>query len=183
MRGVKVFAIWLFVSGIFLGNVLSVNIVHSGGPPQPYYADYVVGQIELPDGVSTDELRVVACISGCNVYQTEVATIDELGRYRLALHPEDRRLSGRSAIVYLLNDHGRIKANETVAFSGGFETHRLNLTFDVSLPVAPDAPDYPAVGDEVIPLLPGYAIVFGIVAIMLGIVLGKRRRLHWSLKG
>ena len=108
MRGVKVVAIWLFVSGMFLGNVLSVNIVLGGGPPQPYYADYVVGQIELPDGVSTDELRVVACISGCNVYQTEVATIDELGRYRLALHPEDRRLSGRSAIIYLLYDHGRI---------------------------------------------------------------------------
>ena len=69
-----------------------------------------------------------------------------------------------------------------MAFSGGFETHQLNLTFEAPLPVAPDAPDYPAVGDEVIPLLPRYAIVFGIIAIMLGIVMGKGKGLNWGLK-
>ncbi len=175
MRGIKLFAIGLFAAGMFLGNVLPVNIAYGGGPPQPYYADYVMGNIELPGNTSRDELRVVACISGCNVYETEAAPITEDGSYKLALHPEDRRLAGRLAIIYLLNDHGRIKANEVVSFSGGFETHQLDLTFDVALPVAPDAADLPVVGDELIPLLPKYAIAFGISAILVGFILSNCR--------
>ena len=172
----------LFVLSMFTGHVLLSDVSYAGGPPQPYYADYVMGKIDLGDTVVAEDLRVAACISGCQVYETDHVSIDENGDYKLALHPEDRRLAGRTAIIYLLNDYGRVRANETVAFSGGFKTHQLDLTFEKALPVPPDLPDLPAVGDEVIPLLPGYAIVFGISAIMLGIILGKEKGLNWRLK-
>ncbi len=163
------------VLSMLVGNVLVNNIAHAGGPPQPYYADYVIGQIDLKDRIVSDDLRVIACISGCHVYETDGASIGENGDYKLALHPEDRRLSGRLAIIYLANDYGRVRANETVAFSGGFKTHKIDLTFNESLPIPPDLPSLPAVGDEIVPLLPKYVIVFGISAIILGVVLSKRR--------
>jgi len=170
--------VWLFVACIALGNGLAGGVLYAGGPPQPYYADYVIGRIVIADEVSTDNLSVVACIAGCHVYESEGASIDEDGSYRLALHPEDRRLSGRAAIVYLLNDYGKIRANETVVFSGGFKTHQLNLTFNESLPVPPDLPDLPAVGDELVPLVPKYAMVFGISVIIVSVLVGKRRLGH-----
>ena len=172
----------LFALSMFAGHLLLSDVSYAGGPPQPYYADYVMGTIDLGDSVVTEDLRIAACISGCQVYETNHVTIGEDGEYKLALHPEDRRLAGRIAIIYLLNDYGRVRANETVAFSGGFKTHQLNLTFEKSLPVPPDLPDLPAVGDEVIPLLPGYAIVFGVSAIMLGIISGKPKRLNRRMK-
>tara|TARA_B100000029_G_scaffold109047_2_gene100536 strand:- start:283 stop:831 length:549 start_codon:yes stop_codon:yes gene_type:complete len=174
-------AVWLVVFSMFVGNVLASEVLYAGGPPQPYYADYVMGQIVVPDGVTNDNLRIAACISGCQVYETDHAPIDEDGRYKLALHPEDRRLAGRTAIVYLLNDYGKVRANETVVFSGGFKTHQLDLTFNEALPVPPDLPVLPMVGDEIIPLLPKYAIVLGISAILVSLVLSRRRFTRGSI--
>ncbi len=165
----------LFVVSMLIGHVGLDNVSHAGGPPQPYYADYIIGQIDLGDQVMSEGLRVVACISGCPVYETDQMAVSEDGDYKLALHPEDRRLAGRVAIIYLLNDYGRVRANETVTFSGGFKTHKVDLSFDESLPVPPDLPDLPAVGDDVVPILPKYAIIFGIGAIVGGFMLSKRR--------
>ena len=165
----------LFVLSMLAGHVLLGDVSYAGGPPQPYYADYVMGEIVLADGVAVDNLKVAACIAGCQVYETDYAPIGEDGRYKLALHPEDRRLAGRTAIIYLLNDHGKVRANETVVFSGGFKTHQVDLTFNEFLPVSPDLPDLPAVGDELIPILPKYAVVFGIGSIILGLILSNRK--------
>ncbi len=165
----------LFVVVVFAGGVPVWEVLDAGGPPQPYYADYVIGQIDLGEQVVVQDLRVSACISGCNVYETDKVGIGENGEYKLALHPEDRRLAGRSAIIYLSNDYGRLRANETVVFSGGFKTHKVDLTFNEILPVPPDLPSLPSVGDEFIPLLPKYATIFGISAIILSVILSKRR--------
>ena len=167
--------IGLFALSVLICNVLSNNVSYAGGPPQPYYADYVMGLIDLGDQGVAEHLRVAACISGCPVYETDHVAIGENGDYKLALHPEDRRLSGRVAIIYLLNDYGRVRANQTVVFSGGFKTHKVDLTFNESLPVPPDLPRLPVVGDEVIPLLPKYVKGFGISAIIVSGILSKRR--------
>ncbi len=178
MRRTWIVAIGMFALTVLIANVLWSNISYAGGPPQPYYADYVMGQIDLGDQVVADGLRVAACISGCPVYETDHVSVGENGEYKLALHPEDRRLAGRVAIIYLLNDYGRVRANETVAFSGGFKTHQLDLTFNESLPIPPELPDLPVVGDEIVPLLPKYAIVFGISAIIVSfaIISGRLTR-------
>lgn len=175
MKEIWKVTVGLFVVAVLMGSVLVEDVIYAGGPPQPYYADYVMGEVVVSDHVVSDNLRVVACISGCHVYETAHAAIDGEGRYKLALHPEDRRLAGRTAIIYLLNDHGKVRANETVVFAGGFKTHQLDLTFNEALPVPPDLPDLPSVGDELIPLLPKYAIVFGICAIMVSFALSRRR--------
>ena len=165
----------LLAVALLLGNVSVKEVLYAGGPPQPYYADYVMGEVISSSKVGSDNLMVAACIAGCNVYETDYAAVEADGRYKLALHPEDRRLSGRTAIIYLLNDYGRVRANETVVFSGGFKTHRLDLTFNGSLPVPPDLPDLPAVGDELIPLLPKYMVAVGISAILLSFIISRRR--------
>ncbi len=172
MRGIVV---GLFVVTVLLGSVLVNEVVYAGGPPQPYYADYVMGQVDLGDRIVAGDVRVSACISGCHVYETDHVSIGENGEYKLALHPEDRRLAGRVAIIYLSNDYGRVRANETVTFSGGFKAHKVDLTFNDSLPIPPDLPDLPAVGDELVPLLPKYAIVLGISVIVVSFIVSKRK--------
>ena len=37
----------LFVVVVFAGGVPVWEVLDAGGPPQPYYADYVIGQIDL----------------------------------------------------------------------------------------------------------------------------------------
>ena len=175
MRRIWSLALGLFAFGLLVGNSGFVYTAYAGGPPQPYYADYVMGQVDIPDASFSEGLKVAACISGCHVYQTESVSIDEDGNYKLALHPPDRRLAGRTAIIYLLNDYGRVRANETVDFSGGFKTHKLDLTFAESLPVPPDLPALPMVGAPLIPLLPKYVIAFGISAIAVSFIISKRR--------
>ena len=177
MRRTWSLALGLFALGLVVGNVGFVFTAYAGGPPQPYYADYVMGKVDIPDGIGSEGLRVSACISGCHVYQTEDASIEENGDYKLSLHPADRRLAGRTAIIYLSNDYGSVRANDTVSFSGGFKTHQVDLTFEKGLPVSPDLPELPLVGDAVIPQLPLFAIVFGIASIILGIIIGKAKNI------
>tara|TARA_B100001123_G_C15267893_1_gene1009155 strand:+ start:755 stop:1303 length:549 start_codon:yes stop_codon:yes gene_type:complete len=175
MKGIWKVVVGLFALGMLMSQGSFNDVSHAGGPPQPYYADYVIGQITLKEGFVGENLKVAACISGCHVYETDQVSIDENGQYKLALHPEDRRLAGRVAIIYLVNDYGRVRANETVAFSGGFKTHKVDLTFNEPLPVPPDLPSLPAVGDEIIPLLPKYAIVFGVSALIVSFIISRRR--------
>ncbi len=73
------------------------------------------------------------------------------------------------------NDYGGVRENETVTFSGGFKAHKVDLTFNDSLPIPPDLPDLPAVGDELVPLLPKYAIVLGISVIVVSFIVSKRK--------
>ncbi len=50
----------LFVVVVFAGGVPVWEVLDAGGPPQPYYADYVIGQIDLGEQVVVQDLRVSA---------------------------------------------------------------------------------------------------------------------------
>ena len=170
----------LLSSGVV--GFFSATEVAAGGPPQPYYADYVSGHVILSDGSSAAGLTVVACLEGCNVYQTEPAAVNENGNYKLELYPPDRRFTGRSATFYIQNEHGRIRAMERVEFGGGFKSHVLDLYFEGHLPVATESPSLPLVGDPMVPLLAKGVVLFGLLALAIGSALGLLQVMPNELK-
>ena len=167
---------------------LTATEVGAGGPPQPYYADYVSGHVVMSDGSSAKGLTVVACLEGCNVYESEPAEINENGNYKLELYPTDRRLTGRSASFYIQNEYGRLRAMERVEFGGGFKSHVLDLYFVGRLPTSLESPTLPSVGDQMVPLIARNVVLFGWVTlaaggglIMLQISSNRRKRNLWKL--
>ncbi|GIS83119.1 MAG: hypothetical protein CM1200mP15_17510 [Dehalococcoidia bacterium] len=94
----------LFVVVVFAGGVPVWEVLDAGGPPQPYYADYVIGQIDLGEQVVVRIYEFPRAYQGVSIRNGKGFGIGENGEYKLALHPEDRRLAGRSAIIYLSND-------------------------------------------------------------------------------
>ncbi|MEC9308232.1 MAG: hypothetical protein VX966_01825 [Chloroflexota bacterium] len=157
--------------GFGVGGVFTVAPVTAGGPPQPYYADYVSGHVVLSDGSSAAGLILVACLEGCHVYQTEPVEIDEDGNYKLELYPDDRRFIGRSASFYIQNEYGRIRAMERVGFGGGFKSHVVDLSFEGQLPVATGNPSLPLVGDPMVPLIAKGVVGFGGLTLAIGVLL------------
>ena len=176
----------LTVMVVLLGSgvvsFFTASEVAAGGPPQPYYADYVSGHVILSDGSSAEGLTVLACLAGCNVYQTEPAVINEDGNYKLELYPPDRKFAGRSATFYIQNEYGRIRAMERVEFGGGFKSHVLDLYFEGQLPVATENPSLPLVGDPTVPLIAKGIVLFGLLALATGSVLGLLQVMPNELK-
>ena len=172
MLRVMVVLVGCGVVGFFTATPLS-----AGGPPQPYYADYVSGHVVLSDGSSAAGLTLLACLEGCNVYQTEPVEINEDGNYKLELYPSDRRFIGRSATFYIQNEYGRIRAMEQVGFGGGFKSHVLDLYFEGQLPTSVEDPRLPSVGDPMVPLIGKGVVFFGTLALAIGSVL-----IIWQMK-
>jgi len=179
----KVFVIWVAVGVV---GTFTVTDVGAGGPPQPYYADYVSGHVTFSDGRSPADLELVACLEGCNVYQSEPAIINESGNYKLELYPPDKAFTGRWATFYIKNEYGRIRAMETVAFGGGFKSHVMDLYFEGVLPTSLESPSLPLVGDPLVPVLAKGVILFGLGSLSIGALLlwvrSVPQRGSWDLR-
>ena len=148
----------------------------SGVPPLPYNADIFSGAIYL-DGVPAPEgLQMVACVSTCDEFQTQTVLTGPGGSYSvLAIHPENRSLRGAQITFHIVNQHGRIQAQEHVYFEGGFNSEVLDLNFTGPLPAPaptpapPVPPTLPAVGDPILPLLPKLVMGGGVLALVGGV--------------
>ena len=148
----------------------------SGVPPLPYNADIFSGAIYL-DGVPAPEgLQMVACVSTCDEFQTQPVLTGPGGSYSvLAIHPENRSLRGAQITFHIVNQHGRIQAQEHVYFEGGFNSEILDLNFTGPLPAPtptpgpPVPPTLPAVGDPILPLLPKLVMGGGVLALVGGV--------------
>ena len=112
----------------------------SGVPPLPYNADIFSGAIYLDGAPAPEGLQMVACVSTCDEFQTQTVLTGPGGSYSvLAIHPENRSLRGAQITFHIVNQHGRIQAQEHVYFEGGFNSEVLDLNFTGPLP-APAPP-------------------------------------------
>jgi hypothetical protein len=160
----------------------AVPLQQGGVPPQPFHADLFSGKVILQSAPAPPGIQLVACIDGCQVFESQPVALNQGGEYTmLAANPENRRLRGRDVTFYLVNEYGRIKAAETAVFEGGFNLTRLDLHFNEPLPVAPPPPALPQVGDPLLPYLPPVALAVGATAVIVGIFLyvrGRRQRAY-----
>ena len=110
-------------------------------PPQPVFPEFISGTVTVQGSPAPAGAQLVACIDDCDtVYQSEPKTLAEGGRFeRLELDPGDDSLINRDVTFYLVNEFGRIKAQEVRPFIGVLGRYRVALTFLNPLP-APTAP-------------------------------------------
>ena len=151
----------------------------SGVPPLPYNADLFSGAIYLDGAPAPAGIQMVACVSRCDEFQTQPVLTGPGGSYSvLAIHPENRSLRGAQITFHIVNEHGRIQADEYVFFEGGFNSELLDLHFTGPLPAPvpptptpapPVPPTLPAVGDPILPMLPKLVMGGGVLALVGGV--------------
>lgn len=158
---------------------LGLGPAQSEVPPQAFFADYFSGVVVLDDPSSMGGIRLVACIRDCRTFESQGIELAADGMFALLeVNPTDRFLRGDQILFYLVNAHGRIRAVETAVFEGKYAITELRLTFDSSIPRPMRPPELPAVGDRIIPMLPGYVMGIGLALTAGGIsmlVIYRRR--------
>ena len=162
------------------------------GVPSPViYSGNVVVMGEAADG----GFSLVACVDGCQRYESVSVTTRDNGSYRtLIVGPPDGDFVDERITFWIVTDFGRIQATETPVYDiprdpAGF-TPRLDLTFTDPLPLPPPAtatptplptPVLPIPGDPAVTQIPVLAVVLGIAALGAGasilFVAGRRRAL------
>jgi hypothetical protein len=154
-----------------------------GVPPKPFLPDYFYGTVLVQGVVPPAGTQLMACIDDCDtVFASKPIPLGDLGSFRgLMVGPKDEGLIDHPVRFYLVNEHGRISAAETVVFAGALELRRVNLTFNRSLASLAVPPAPPAVGDWLVPVLPKVALGLGGALALAGMTLlvAARRREFW----
>ena len=136
--------------------------------------------------------KLVGCVLDCATgFESKAIELQAGGTYELLeVNPSDEALIGLPVKFYLVNDFGRIIAQETAAFIGVFDFYVLDLTFNDRLPVPTPIPTatptmqptptaiLPVPGDPAITAIPRLALLIGAAAVAAGagmILLARRR--------
>ncbi len=176
-RKIGLLAIILLAAMAVLGLLGAAPAQEGGGvPPQPFFADYFSGTVFLEAEAAPPGIQVVACVDDCSVFQSQPRTVGPGGRFDLlAVNPEDRRMKGRDITFYIVNQYGRIKADEVQVFEGAYHINSLDLHFTDPLPLPPAPPALPQVGDPYLPYLPYLLFLGGLTSLSGGLLLGLLR--------
>ena len=106
-----------------------------GRPPQPLLQDFFQGTVTVQGAPAPEGTRMVACVDQCIDFQSEVVIIGASGSYAgLEVDPTNAALIGGDVSFYIINQHGSIRADQTVAFSGVYNTYTVDLTFSSPIP-------------------------------------------------
>lgn len=156
-----------------------------GVPPRPFFPDYFFGTVLLQGIAPPAGTQLMACIDDCDlVFASPPVRLTERGAFDgLAVGPRDEELVGHPVRFYLVNEHGRIPAAQSVMFVGALELQRVGLTFHQPLPSLASAPTPPPVGDWVVPTLPKVALGLGATMALVGVVVlaaALRRGFWWG---
>ena len=105
-------------------------------PPQPFYADFYSGRVDVTDEWPEIGVKLYACVLDCSRFRTEMADVDvKSGWYEgLKINPSDKKLLYQEVTFYLDNGLGSVKAPETSVMEGAFIRKIVDLTFDGPAP-------------------------------------------------
>jgi len=176
--------------------VVSFTILGAGQsqierPPQPFFQDFFSGSVTVQGTAPPAGTLLIACINSCDSdFESEPYSLKEGGVFdQLEVNPKNEMLVGHAITFYLVNEFGRIQANEKRPYIGVFDFYSQNLTFDGPLPKpaptpvpTPNAPaastavptpiaSLPIAGDPSVTNLPRIALAAGGIAVAFGSVL------------
>lgn len=191
---------------IFLISVLILSALALMGagpnqdqrPPQPFFQDFFSGAVLLQGSPPPEGTQLIACIDDCDaVFQSAPYSLNAGGTFdQLQVDPSDEGLIGHTIYFYLVNEFGRIRAEESRPYIGVFDFYVQDLTFTEPLPVAPPIPlpeptpvpaptpvptptaVLPIAGDPSVALVPRMALMAGGAALVAGtaLLLAARRK-------
>jgi hypothetical protein len=169
----------ILVLAISAFGMLGAGPNQGGLPPQPFLADYFSGRVFIQGAFAPFGTMLVACVDDCQAdFESVPVVITGGGEYRLLeINPDAKTLRGRNVTFYLVNEHGRIKAEQASIFEGAYNISNLVLTFaqpmptPAPVPTPPALPALPAVGDTAVPQIPKLALALGTAAAAMGMFL------------
>ena len=161
-------------------------------PPQPFFQDFYEGTVTLQGSPAPAGTKLIGCILDCeNEFESQSVELQTAGRFKfLEINPSNQALIGLQIKFYLVNEFGRIKAQESRDFIGVFNTYVVDLTFKNPLPSPTPVPTatptpqptptaiLPVPGDPAITAIPRLALIIGAAAVTAGaglIFLARRR--------
>jgi len=179
--------------------VVSFTILGAGQnqierPPQPFFQDFFSGSVTVQGIAPPAGTLLIACINSCDSdFESEPYSLKEGGVFdQLEVNPKNEILIGHAITFYLVNEFGRIQANEKRPYIGVFDFYSQDLTFEgplpqpaptpVPTPTAPAVPtaptavptpmaSLPIAGDPSVTKLPKIALATGGIAVAFGSVL------------
>jgi len=151
-------------------------------PPQPFFQDFFSGTVTVQGSIPPLGTRLIACIDECeSVFESEPYVLKGDGTFdQLEVNPNNEDLVGHTITFYLVNEFGRIQANEQRPYIGVFDFYVQDLTFGIPLPQpAPTPTPYPTAvptptaslpiaGDPSVTVLPKIALITGSIAVAAG---------------
>ena len=188
-------------TAIFLTAALLLSVLALMGagpnqderPPQPFFQDFFSGTVVLQGSAAPVGTQLIACIDDCDsVFQSAPYSLKADGTFdQLQIDPLEEKLVGHTIYFFLVNEYGRIRAEESRPYIGVFDFYVQDLTFTEPLPIAalfiiPDPtptaslviiPDptptasLPIAGDPSVTLVPRLALAAGAAALVAGAAL------------
>ena len=130
---------WWMLAGILAILLVAAAPAQDGRPPAPLEPDYYSGSVTVQGATPPEGTQLVACIDGCDSYQSNTVSLDASGNFTwLALTPDDWDLVGDEVAFYIVTVYGSIRAAESPLFIGARQTYTISLTFSDAIPT-----DYP----------------------------------------
>ncbi len=161
-------------------------------PPQPFFQDFFSGTVLLQGSAPPVGTLLIACIDDCDtVFQSASTSLKADGTFDLLeVNPPDEVLISHTIYFYLVNEYGRIQAEESRPYIGVFDFYVQALTFVDPLPapapVQPPEPtplptptaSLPVAGDPAVARVPRLALMVGAAALVAGagLLLAARRK-------
>ena len=130
---------WWMLAGILALLLVAAAPAQEGRPPAPLEPDYYSGSVTVQGAPALEGAQLIACIDGCDSYQSRAVTLDANGSFTwLALTPQDWDLVGDDVTFHITTIYGSIRAAETQLFIGARQTYTVDLSFADAIPT-----DYP----------------------------------------
>ena len=174
---------------------LATAMVTLGAAPRqiPPFPILYSGTITIQEAPAPQGLTLVACVLTCDRYQSDSVVTEAGGAYRgLVVGPPSSDFDSRPISFWIVNEHGRIQAQQADTFNPTVRTltRTLALTFTEPLPEPPPTPTptmtptpsattgLPIPGDPAVPQLSRLAVILGGAALAagVGLLLVLRRR-------
>ena len=132
------------MAGLLMLALVAANPWQDDRPPSPLEPDYYSGTVTVQGSAPPAGTQLVACIDGCDSYQSDPVSLDAGGSFEwLALKPQDWDLVGDSVTFHITTVYGSIQAAETQLFIGARQVYTVALTFSAAIPTNYPTPTPP----------------------------------------
>ena len=161
-------------------------------PPQPFFQDFLSGTVLLQGSPPPEGTLLIACIDDCDtVFRSAPFSLKADGSFgQLEVNPSSEKLVGHTIYFYLVNEYGRVRAEESRTYIGVFDFYVQDLTFVEPMPLPDPTPQpeptprstptasLPVAGDPSVAQLPKIALMAGGVAVVAGagLLMAARRK-------
>ena len=136
---------WLIaMAGLLMLALVAANPWQDGRPPSPLEPDFYAGTVTVQGSTPPAGTQLVACIDGCDSYQSDPVSLDADGSFSwLTLRPESWDQIGDEVTFHITTVYGSIQANETNLFEGARQLPTVTLTFSSAIPTNYPTPTPP----------------------------------------